>query len=245
MSGLTYRAKQNKIYKWRKANGITIFQDAAPVRAHIEYLKSLGLTDSMIAYASDCDPQNIALIVTGTTKSMWIENAQKILAVTHVPDPRQHYVPTIGARRRVRALNAIGWPTGIIANRLGLASNIRVNVSINGRVTEYSRWAAIRDLYDELSGTPGPATRIIHVAKRNHYAPPLAWEGLDIDDPRVQPDWAAMGIKLTERPMCIRNHAYTPQNTYYDNRGNRQCKTCRKAANDRRRAKRIAAKNAA
>jgi hypothetical protein len=235
MTGLTHRTKQTKLYKWRKANGIQVFTDAAPVRAHILELRAVNVTDSMIAHASECDPQYIAYIADGTTQKMRPDIARRILDVSHIPDPRQHFVLAIGFVRRMRGLTALGWPSMLIAERLGVHGKDKLNNMVRQTAIGYQRWAAMRDLYDELSGTPGPSRRSVAVGRRFQYMPPLAWEGIDIDDPRAQPDWAAAGVKLTDRPMCPNNHLYTADNIYRDNRGNRSCKTCRRNANRRRR----------
>jgi hypothetical protein len=240
MTGLTYRTKQNKLYKWRKANGIEAFTDAAPVQAHILELKAIGLTDSMIAHAAGCDPQNIWWIVNGVTQKMSPDIARRIQNVTHLPHPNQYYVLTVGLGRRVRALNAIGWTTQTIAERIGMSGKDRLNGVIAQPVTTYTRWAAIRDLYNELSGTPGPSLKSIQVARRMKHVPPLAWDGIDINDPRAQPDWAAAGIKRADIPVCHNNHRYTKENTRFNSSGQRECITCRRAARARQRAKRSA-----
>ncbi|WP_109527168.1 MULTISPECIES: hypothetical protein [Nocardia] len=234
MSGLTYRSKQTKLYKYRKANGIQVFTDAAPVQAHILGLRALGVTDSMIAHVSGNDPQNIAYIADGTTQRVWQDNARRILAVTHHPHPAQHFVLTIGFTRRYRALTAIGWPSAYIAERIGVSGKNRLNSIAAQPAVTYRTWSAMRDLYDELSGTPGPSRRSIADGRRHKYMPPLAWD--DIDDPRAQPDWAAVGIPLTQRPMCAQGHWY-PAEPARDSRGTRMCRECRRDAQARRRVK--------
>ncbi|WP_068059164.1 hypothetical protein [Nocardia xishanensis] len=244
MSQLSYRSKLNKLYEWRKLNGIPSVVDATPILAHILELKALGLTDSMIARAAECSSRSIGFIVDGTTKVVRVPLAGRILAVNHLPDPRQHWVLTVGARRRIRALSAIGWPTKMLASRLGMSSRHKLNESIKSGYMTYTRWAQIRDLYDELSGTPGPSPKSVERSQQLMHAPPLAWDGIDIDHPHSQPNWQAMGVKLADRPVCVKGHQYTPENTGRDDRGNRYCRICRRNSNARRRAE-IAAQKAA
>jgi hypothetical protein len=41
-------------------------------------------------------------------------------------------------------------------------------------------------IYEELSGTPGPSSSALIRARRAGWAPPLAWYGTNIDDPRAR-----------------------------------------------------------
>lgn len=242
MTASTHRRKLSEL---RRARGLPNTVPIENVRARITELHALGMTNLMIAHAAGVAKATVGHIVRRNEHFVCIDIAARIYTVDHRPHPNQLTVLAIGARRRVRALNAIGWPTDYLADRLGQRARQVLNIAVGKPTMTYNLWQRIDTLYQELSGTPGPSDNSRVVAKRNGHLPPLAWEGRDIDDPRGQPDWAAAGIKLTERPLCIRNHAYTPENTYYDNRSNRQCKTCRKASNDRRRAKRIAERKAA
>lgn len=236
MSDLPASTVWAKRYKWRKANGITLYTDAAPIRDHIAALAELDVTHAMVAAASGYAENTIRRIVNGDISKVQHVTAAKIRAVTHIPHPAQKWVPSIGGKRRIGALNAIGWPSVVLAERLGTSSGA-LNQSINRPYVTYQRWAAIRDLYEALSGTPGPKPEIIR-RFRVKPVPPLAWEGLDMDHPATQPDWKAAGIKLADRPVCVNNHEYTPESTYLDTRGHRQCRRCRRAAEARKAAKR-------
>lgn len=56
-----------------------------------------------------------------------------------------------------------------------------------GRITDPMA-DRISRAYDQLSGTPGPSPSAARLAAGAGYAPPLAWEGVDIDDPTAVPD---------------------------------------------------------
>lgn len=98
-------------------------------------------------------------------------------------------VPKTGAVRRLRALQAIGWPRRDLSRRAGYTSDALTGI-LNGRRTTIRRIThdIVNDLYDELSMTPGPSQRTRAIALDAGWAPPLAWEGLDIDDPATIPD---------------------------------------------------------
>ncbi|MGW5519024.1 hypothetical protein [Nocardia africana] len=223
MTTLAASTRYAKHYRWRKANGITLYTDATPARFHIADLADLGVTHAMVAAASGYAEHTIMEIANGATSKLQHETAAKILAVTHIPHPAQKLVPAVGAKRRIRALNAIGWPTSDLADRLGTSMKA-LSQSINRPYVTYSRWAAIRNLYEELSGTPGPNPDTArHV--RIKPVPPLAWEGRDIDHPLTQPDWAAAGGRPDQARKCRNNHKYTPDNVVYVS-GVRRCRQC-------------------
>ena len=102
---------------------------------------------------------------------------------------RPRSVPAVGFRRRIEALQAIGWSLNEIGRRLGIDVRVlpaRMDQRWVRRVT-HDRMAAI---YDELSMTvPGDryANRRRILAARKGYAPPLAWD--DIDDPDERPNF--------------------------------------------------------
>jgi hypothetical protein len=98
-------------------------------------------------------------------------------------------VPAIGARRRITALLAIGWSAPALHATAGVAlgqverlrkANARQWVQ---RVT-HDEWVKV---YAQLSMIPGPSPRAITWARKLGYAPPLLWEGVDMDDPDAQP----------------------------------------------------------
>lgn len=179
--------RSHKLCQYRKANGITAWTDANLVRAHIHRLYAKGLTRAMIARAAGLTPGGIANIENGAYERTNNRVAAAILAVTHHPHPRQELVPAVGLIRRVHALNAIGWPTELLATRLDVIPQ-SLTRTVRGKSATYERWKQIADLYEELSATPGPSIKGRQIAARNGYAAPLDWEYLDIDDPDVTPE---------------------------------------------------------
>ncbi|WP_063023721.1 hypothetical protein [Nocardia niwae] len=235
---MTRSRLKKKQYELKRGRGIPTTMPVELVRKRIDELHDLGLTNLMIAYAAGLGKATVSHIENRSTQYTLVDVGARIFTVTHHPHPNQPTVLAIGARRRVRALNALGWPTDELAHRLGQSSRSILNIAISSDYTTYNMWSRIRDLYNELSGTPGPSQHSVRRAHRQGEVPPLAWDGRDIDHPLAQPDWAAAGIKLTQRPVCAKNHRYTPANTYIDTRGHRQCVTCRRAAHARERAQR-------
>lgn len=93
----------------------------------------------------------------------------------------------IGVRRRLQALAVMGWPSDVLAERLGLdpanLTQLRLNrSSVSGRVR-----AAIIALYDELADVQGPSASAAKRAKAKGWQPPIAWDDDAIDDPSSSP----------------------------------------------------------
>lgn len=101
------------------------------------------------------------------------------------------YIDATGTTRRIRALQALGWPLYLLDQELGHGDgrqrggcNYVHNLTRQPRV-HIDTAAKIDALFRRLSMSVGPSGRARAVARRKGYAPPLAWD--DIDDPDEQP----------------------------------------------------------
>ncbi len=126
-----------------------------------------------------------------------IDNPQarpRILAVT--PDLANlaagARLNSIGSRRRLQALVAVGWPQCWLAARLGWEwARFRALMNRENSITAANARAVIV-LYDELWNQPPPqatvaeraaVTRALNVAHKHRWALPQAWDDDAIDDP--------------------------------------------------------------
>ena len=99
---------------------------------------------------------------------------------------RQRKMSSLGARRRLRALGAIGWSRGRLSAELGINGSgwfDRLMASETCYVRTHERIAA---LYERLCMTLPPddhSARLARAAaKRAGHAPPLAWNCIDTDE---------------------------------------------------------------
>lgn len=103
-------------------------------------------------------------------------------------------VDSTGTRRRVRALEAAGWPAAEIAERLDAAVS-QVREWAQGKRSLVNRRSAekVTALYGEVSGLPGWSARTAARSAEKGWSLPEQWVGLDMDDPAVLPwrleDW--------------------------------------------------------
>jgi hypothetical protein len=107
------------------------------------------------------------------------------------------FVPVIGTRRRIEALQALGWSRRELSRRLGHHQDYLTKAI--GRSTVLEGTAdKVRALYDELCMTPAPASNVSTRARANGHPPPLAWD--DIDNPaEKQTCWQYAPASRTER----------------------------------------------
>lgn len=124
-------------------------------------------------------------------------------------------VLAVGTKRRLRALQAIGWTLTAIADELDTKRSRVEKWCSEDRIYVYATTAArVADVYERLCmGRPTGrwATRTRNMAARKGYAPPLAW--LNIDDPREKP---------AVRPVVL--HAVRERT--YDSSDHRACTRC-------------------
>lgn len=98
----------------------------------------------------------------------------------------------LGCRRRYQALSALGWPAAALATELGLSSSYAVRaLGSNNRKVQHHVAARFVALYERLEGTPGPSSRTRDRARRARWAPPCAWDGINIDDRSARPRFGA------------------------------------------------------
>ncbi|MFE7744473.1 hypothetical protein [Nocardia sp. NPDC057455] len=200
------RYRREKVRQLRAARGLPTYVDAEPIRKHIHYLLSIGFTLHSIASAAGVGLSTVRQISLGMYGGSKIDAASRIMAVTHKPVPRQtgQRVPAIGVRRRIHALQAIGWTHIRIGAELGVSASAVSAYSRYGKV-HYEVWEAVAAVYERLSGTQGDSALTIHRAKERGFAPPLAWEGLDIDHPDHQPDMGEeIGAKAVDDVLLAR-----------------------------------------
>jgi lambda repressor-like predicted transcriptional regulator len=171
----THYAKMRRTGRLRSG-----FIAAQPVRELIDTHLARGRTLPTLAAASGVCKDSLRAIHTGTTSRVRIGNADK-LAATPLP-------PTAtGCARRVQALRRIGYSLPGISAAAGITLG-GLQSALNRRWWSDRMAQQLSDSYERISGTPGPSARARLIAIREGCAPPLAWDGVDIDDPVAVPD---------------------------------------------------------
>ncbi|AXK88872.1 Homeodomain-like domain-containing protein [Nocardia farcinica] len=162
------------------------YTDTTPVVAHLRQLNGWGLSLRSIAADAGMHEESVRQILAGESTTMRTRFAVALLEVSHTPNPRQGRVLAIGATRRLCALQALGWPLAQLAIQTGVPAKSLWSIAYRNTLSiSYTVWAAVRDVYEQLSATPGPDVRRRNRAVESGTPAPLDWEGYDIDDPRV------------------------------------------------------------
>lgn len=95
-----------------------------------------------------------------------------------------------GARRRIQALMCLGWSQSEIARRAGMRQ-ARLSAHLHLPHVKRSSYERVCRIYDELSHLIPPTdttpqrmsvNRTRALARRNGWAPPMAWDDIDHDE---------------------------------------------------------------
>lgn len=111
---------------------------------------------------------------------------------------RPRSIGATGTQRRLQALAALGHTWGRIGEALGMtASGAHHLATKNKAYVRATTAAKVHALFDAWSMTLPPETTTTErknasyargVARKRSWNPPLAWEGVDVDDPAATPD---------------------------------------------------------
>jgi plasmid maintenance system antidote protein VapI len=195
------RSRQIAYGRWQP------WADAAPVRYHVSLLRRHGASYRVIAEAAGVSPMTVHHLVNGTGRPprpvpdrIGSALAERLLAVT-VPVAGTGWRDACGARRRARALVALGHCPSELARQAGV-SVPRMARLVEGRTGRISPefHAAVCRVYGRLwNQLPAERTRreqaIAGAARRRSEAagwpPPMGLDDDRIDDPayRTRTGW--------------------------------------------------------
>lgn len=192
--------KHAKVSAYRTATGTSSYIDAEPARAHVLTLRD-HLTIGQIEARSGVHRTAIRVLIgdwPGRPASKRVTRATEaaLLAVSPVAIAGEAHclVNATGTRRRLQALAALGWPVQTLNLRLGCSSRTTFLImrrSRKARMVTASTRDAVAALYAKLSVAPPPPSRQTSRVRRHAFergwAPPVAWDEEQIDDPRAYP----------------------------------------------------------
>ena len=225
------QTKKQREYLRRTGRPPTV--DAAPAVRHVRMLVNRhGMSTQRIADLAGVSASVVVEIYSGRRRShnrqevrmMWRSTRSALLSVTpEKPTDRGAKVPDAGARRRLQALAAQGFPGAFVASRLGLPKQIINLLVAEGRKGGWVYWSTanrIAELYSRLDGADPQVAgvplaqvgRAQAFAARRGYAPPSCWDEDTIDDPDAFAEWTGkcgtvFGWRIHEErniPACPR-----------------------------------------
>lgn len=196
------RAKRAKLY------GRGRLVDAGPVRAHVQQLQAEGMGWKRIARAAGVHTSTVGVLLYGRggddprppRKQISRGLAEKLLAVR--PDPA--LLPSVGVRRRLQALIAIGWNRAELCRRLDIQRSNFDNF-LDSDQSSRATTAKVGALFSELWDRRPPEDRWARASRAyaasRGWAPPAAWD--DIDDPDEVPK--GVGVAKATTAQRIRD----------------------------------------
>jgi hypothetical protein len=162
------------------------FRDPSAARGHVMALRGLGWTWQQIADAAGTSNSVPFCLASGRYKTIRRKSEVALLSVPLLPAESHRGVNAAGTRRRVPALAWMGWSGAEIARRAG-CHHATLHTEIYRGSLSVRLAGRVRVIYRELSATPGPSRMAAVKARQFGYAPPAAWDGDEIDDPRARP----------------------------------------------------------
>jgi hypothetical protein len=169
----------SKLYRANRAPAA--FVDATPVRERIaEYLTRGGSYRSLAKLSRTCS-NRLTAVHAGKTTRIRVGVADRVMAVPLRPS-------NVGCVRRVNALTSIGHTIPTIATKAGCTADTLYKALERARFLDATAHGIVV-AYEQLSNTRGVSrAAVTWTAHRADIAPPMAWEGIDIDDPDTAPD---------------------------------------------------------
>jgi hypothetical protein len=165
------------------------YMPVAPVREHLARLSARGIGYRRAAELAGVDQYTVRRWLYDGAELCRRALGEKILAVDDTATPRR-WLDATGARRRIQALGAAGWPLARIARRVGWRRHNMAQILDRGEVFP-STFAKVSGIYAELWNEPPPSTgwvpRALELARVNCWFPPGAWDDETIDDPGALP----------------------------------------------------------
>lgn len=188
---MTYDYRYAKKWRLDRERGLLRYTDPAPVVAHVHQLLESGASKRAIAEASRVSATTITNLTRHQPKHITRTMARRILAVRvehlHQRSAPRGFVPAIGARRRIQALQALGHSAATIGEAAGVTQAVVHNIinQAGDWVTAANR-DAIHRAYALLWDKPGQSQKVATMARGKGWVVPMAWD--DIDDPTAQPN---------------------------------------------------------
>jgi len=211
VSTLSESTRVRKRAALARARGITAAVPADRATRYIQRLMRAGMPPLDIARTAGLGDKTITQLAAGRYEKIYRTTET---AVLRVPFPGPGYQPVhdgridaTGARRRLQALSALGFPLTSLAVEIGTTTRTVCDIRRGDR-----RWLHtsldqdIRAAYDRLWNqdpascgvTSGSATRARKWAARNAWALPAEWDDDDIDEPTATPHNQATSSSVRE-----------------------------------------------
>lgn len=204
-----------------------------PIQNHIQYLQDNGISVKQLAKLSGVSLSTLGAIKWGRTERnnqqytrVLKTTAAKILAVKPSLDQMAvgRVIGSTGTRRRLEALVYLGYSQQELGHRLNISPSNMTAFMRRDHVTAGGA-RKVTALYERLWNRPAIAedhrtkisvNRARNNARRNGYAPPLAWDDDTIDDPTATPAGATKPRSIQEQRIEDLEHLLDTGTGYHE-----------------------------
>lgn len=185
------REYTRRIRDWKRQGLPTsMYVDAAPYRERIQHALARGASLGGIARQTGVAYNTVNLVAAGRTLSINPDTADKLERLKGAPTNR---IPAYKVRRRLEALQAIGYSLANVAREVGCSPEALQRIcrgereSVKGVLAR--RVAAFYRAHENRPYEGPEAALALARARRLGFAVPAAWDC--IDDPAEQPKGVA------------------------------------------------------
>ena len=166
------------------------FVDAAECKAHVRSLRDMGYSMRRIGAEAGLDTDTLTKLGEWNPGGrVLLSTHEKIMSIplpTRMVNGGSQAVPNVGTRRRLQALVAAGYPNEFIAAEFGVSA-VSIGQLMRREYVSAETLDRVRELFNRLQLVPGPSDHARRRAQRLGWAPPLAWDEDDIDNPSARP----------------------------------------------------------
>ena len=190
--------------------------DAEPIRQHVKQLREQGMSVSQMAAQSGLHRNTINALLfqhqgKQPTLRMSREKADKLLALT--PERHSHLLMNaVGARRRLQALQCLGYTWNKLAKLAGSDFLTIRNVGEGSQTELYlATHKTICELFDTYWMVPSTDRLAEYIRQRSlqrGYHSALEWDMETIDDPRSRPRGRKYKRSATGRTVATAEDVY-------------------------------------
>jgi len=197
------------------------FMPAEPVRQHVRRLQAAGMPVRAVSRRLGYGRDGLDYLMYGDEdhkvgERVERERGEAVLAYwpTLADFPDLARIDPTGTRRRVQALEVLGFQQTVMAERVGISSGSLSRALNSKRVTAQiarSVLAAYNELWNKQPEDYGVlqwvADRTRRKAAAHGYVGPLAWDDDTIDDPNAQPMLDAGSDAEAYDEVAVRRYA--------------------------------------
>jgi lambda repressor-like predicted transcriptional regulator len=169
--------------------------DPEQTQTHVRALQTRGMSLTSIDQAAEFVRGTVSRILYLGERRIRRDTEARILAITPPSPSPGRGDPTVGARRRLQALACHGWPLNWITAEAGVSRTSLVR-ALNGHSVRAVTAEAVSTTYERLWNAAPPqrtprqqaaVTTARQLARDSGWAPPMAWDDEQLDDPNARP----------------------------------------------------------